>query len=72
VSVAYGVMGMSQLLIFGLMAGYLYGVWKFWNGFERTNFSQSLPNRLGLSLLWPALFLTNPSYRRNFKKALKG
>ena len=65
-------MVMSTLIIFTLMVGYAAGVWKFWNGFYRTNFQQSLPNRLSLALLWPALFITNKSYRQNFKKALKG
>lgn len=63
---------MTKLFILGLIAGYLYGAWKFWKGFERTNFTPNLPNRIGLALLWPALFVTNKSYRRNFKKALKG
>jgi hypothetical protein len=65
-------MGMGKLIIFGLIVVYIGGIWKFWNGFERTNFNQTLPNRIGLSLLWPALFITNQSYRRNFRKALKG
>jgi len=63
---------MIKLLIFGLIVVYVGGVWKFWTGFNRTNFNQTLPNRIGLALLWPALFLANPSYRRNFRKALKG
>lgn len=63
---------MVNLIIFALIAGYGYGAWKFWNGFNRTNFSQTLPYRIGLSLLWPALFITNKSYRRNFQKAFKG
>lgn len=61
-----------NFIFYGLIAAYGYGAWKFWSGFERTNFSQTLPNRIGLSLLWPALFITNKSYRRNFQKALKG
>jgi hypothetical protein len=65
-------MGMVKLIIVALIGVYVVGVWKFWKGFERTNFSPSLPNRIGLALLWPALFITNPSYRRNFRKALKG
>jgi hypothetical protein len=44
------------------------GIWKFWTGFRRTNFSEG---RLPLSLLWPIL-LFNKSYRQNFTKALKG
>ncbi|WP_414551209.1 hypothetical protein [Anabaena sp. CCY 0017] len=63
---------MIKLIIFGLIVVYVGGVWKLWTGFERTNFSQTLPNRLGLSLLWPALIIANKSYRRNFRKALKG
>lgn len=63
---------MIKLIIFGLIAGYVYGAWKFWNGFERTHFTRSLSSRIGLSLLWPALFVANKSYRRNFRQALKG
>jgi hypothetical protein len=63
---------MGSLVTFVLVVVYVGGVWKFWNGFDRTNFQRSLPNRLSLALLWPALFITNKSYRRNFRKALKG
>jgi hypothetical protein len=61
--------GMGSLITFGLIVVYFGGVWKFWNGFNRTNFSQ---NRLFLSLLWPALMVASKSYRQNFRKALKG
>ncbi|MBH8565052.1 hypothetical protein I8748_23185 [Nostoc sp. CENA67] len=63
---------MGSFILFTLIVVYVGGIWKFWTGFSRTNFSPSLPNRIGLSLLWPALFITNESYRRNFRKALKG
>ena len=63
---------MSGLITFGLIIVYGGGAWKFWNGFHRTNFSRSLPNRLSLSLLWPVLVIVNKSYRRNFTKVLKG
>ncbi|MDJ0732480.1 MAG: hypothetical protein QNJ47_00075 [Nostocaceae cyanobacterium] len=63
---------MTDLIIFGLIVVYVGGVWKFWSGFERTNFNRTFVNRLKLSLLWPALFIANKSYRRNFRKALKG
>ncbi|MBI1241327.1 hypothetical protein [Umezakia ovalisporum] len=63
---------MTKLFFFGVVVVYVAGVWKVWTNFERTNFSQTLANRLGLSLLWPALFIANKSYRRNFRRALKG
>ena len=63
---------MSNLIIFGLIVVYVGGVWKFWTGFGKTNFNQTLANRIRLALLWPALLISNESYRRNFRKALKG
>ncbi|WP_427160831.1 hypothetical protein ACQFX9_04150 [Aliinostoc sp. HNIBRCY26] len=63
---------MSKLIILGLIVIYVGGVWKFWNGFTRTNFNQSFANRISLALLWPVLFIANKSYRSNFRKALKG
>ncbi|MEH1824699.1 hypothetical protein FD723_11290 [Nostoc sp. C052] len=63
---------MGNFIIFALIVVYGVGVLKFWNGFERTNFNPALSNRIRLSLLWPALFVINQSYRRNFRKALKG
>jgi hypothetical protein len=62
---------MGTLIGFGLLGVYGYCGWKFWNGFDRTHFSQSFSNRLVLSALWPFL-LYSKSYRRNFTKALKG
>lgn len=47
---------------------YLGGGWKFWSGFNRTNFSQ---NKFILTILWPVLLMNKP-YRENFSKALKG
>ncbi len=63
---------MMKLIGIVLLVGYIWGIWKFWKGFQRTNFNPSLPNRLRLSLLWPALWVMNQSYRQNFQKALKG
>jgi hypothetical protein len=59
---------MPKLLLILLAVAYVVGVWKFWTGFRRTNFSQG---RVVLALLWPVL-LINKSYRQNFAKALKG
>ena len=61
-----------KLILLALVVGYGVGIWKFWQGFERTNFERSLPNRLKLSVLWPVLWVANQSYRKNFTKALKG
>ena len=47
---------------------YVWGTYKFWTGFRRTNFSQG---RIYLAPLWPILVF-NRSYRQNFTKALKG
>jgi uncharacterized membrane protein YecN with MAPEG domain len=59
---------MATLALWLLGGVYVFGIYKFWKGFRRTNFSN---NRLGLALLWPVL-LANRSYRQNFTKALKG
>ena len=56
------IVGVLALLIYG------GGIWKFWKGFNRTNFSQG---KLRLAVLWPIL-LMNKSYRQNFNKALRG
>ncbi|MEQ9368715.1 MAG: hypothetical protein RIG63_06720 [Coleofasciculus chthonoplastes F3-SA18-01] len=63
---------MKVLVLLLVLGIYGYGAWKFWTGFNRTNFNRSLPNRIYLSLLWPALIVANKSYRKNFTKALKG
>ncbi|MCG5059719.1 MAG: hypothetical protein KA714_17480 [Limnoraphis sp. WC205] len=63
---------MGSLITIALLALYTGGAWKFWSGFEQTNFVKSFGNRLYLSLLWPVFFTANRSYRTNFTKALKG
>lgn len=60
---------MNSLIGLVLIVIYVAGAWKFWSGFERTNFSQG---RLYLSLLWPVFLPFNKSYRQNFTRALKG
>ncbi|MBF2002448.1 MAG: hypothetical protein IGS50_16640 [Synechococcales cyanobacterium C42_A2020_086] len=59
---------MLELLLFAALIVYLGGVWKFWRGFHRTNFSHG---RVYLALLWP-VFLLSKSYRQNFSRALRG
>lgn len=62
---------MGKLILVLLLVAYVGGVWKFWTGFEKTNFQRSLPTRISLALLWPVLMVSK-SFRRNFTKALKG
>jgi hypothetical protein len=63
---------MAYLIGLLIALGYSFGAWKFWQGFNCTNFDRTLGNRAILSLLWPVLFIANKSYRKNFTKALKG
>jgi hypothetical protein len=51
-----------------LLAVYLGGAWKFWTGFGQTQYSAS---QTVLTLFWPVL-LISASYRKNFRRALKG
>lgn len=60
---------MIKLLLFAALVVYVAGVWKFWTGFHRTNFTQG---RVPLALLWPVFMIANRSYRQNFQRALKG
>ncbi|WP_193943551.1 hypothetical protein [Sphaerospermopsis aphanizomenoides] len=60
-----------ELIIVGLTVTYVLGAVKFWSGFNKTHFTQTLLNRIGFSLLWPVLFIANSSYRRNFRRALR-
>ncbi|MGL5033300.1 MAG: hypothetical protein ACRC6M_05815 [Microcystaceae cyanobacterium] len=59
--------------IIGFVLGVIYvaGIWRFWSGYRRTNFSPSLSSRIYLALLWPVLIIVNGNYRKNFQKALK-
>jgi hypothetical protein len=63
---------MGSFITLGLVLVYGGGVWKFWNGFRRTNFNVAFTNKLRLALLWPFLLAYSKSYRQNFRKALKG
>jgi membrane-bound metal-dependent hydrolase YbcI (DUF457 family) len=58
-----------NLLALAAIAVYVWGAWKFWAGFNRTNFEQG---RFYLTALWPVFLITNKSYRQNFNRALKG
>ncbi len=60
---------MPTLLVLLLVSIYGGGAWKFWAGFNRTNFSEG---KVKLTLLWPLLLASSKSYRQNFNRALKG
>lgn len=60
---------MGTLVTIILLGIYGGGAWKFWTGFNRTDFSS---RKAYLTLMWPVLIVGNPAYRRNFNKALKG
>ncbi len=61
-----------EFFAFVLLVVYVGGIWKFLSGYRRTSFNPRLPERVTLALLWPVLLIGNKSYRRNFRKALKG
>jgi hypothetical protein len=62
-------LNMGELLTLAVIVVYIGGVWKFWTGFHRTNFTGG---KLHLALLWPVYMIANKSYRQNFQRALKG
>ncbi|GBF80034.1 hypothetical protein [Aphanothece sacrum] len=63
---------MIKLIPVIVLLVYVGGIWLFIKGYNYTNFSRQLLPKLALALLWPALLIINPSYRKNFQKALKG
>ncbi|KAJ7536977.1 hypothetical protein O6H91_12G090900 [Diphasiastrum complanatum] len=50
---------------------YLAGAIRFWSGFIRTTYSSTTVAKVGLTALWPVLFLLSKEYRKNFKKAIQ-
>ncbi|MGB3292937.1 MAG: hypothetical protein WBB01_08130 [Phormidesmis sp.] len=60
---------MSTLIWMIGLGVYGIGAWKFWTGFNRTDFSTG---KAYLTLLWPVFLIGNKAYRRNFTKAIKG
>jgi hypothetical protein len=60
---------METVIVLLLAAIYGGGAFKFWTGFQRTNFTQG---KLKFTLLWPLFLALNKSYRENFNRALKG
>lgn len=54
-----------------LLAVYAFGAFKFISGFSKTTYADSVPSKLGLTVLWPVLFVVSQKYRNNFKKAVQ-
>lgn len=48
---------------------WFYGAYRFYVGFDSTSYQPSY--RLPLAAAWPLFAIFNPSYRKNFMKALK-
>lgn len=53
-----------------VMAAWVYGGFRFYNGFDATNYQRNY--RIPLAVAWPLFALLNGKYRSNFMKALKG
>lgn len=60
---------MGTLIALLLAVIYGGGAFKFWTGFNRTNFTDG---KVKFTLLWPLFLALNKSYRQNFSRALKG
>ena len=60
---------METLILLLLAAIYGGGAFKFWTGFDRTNFTGG---KVKFTLLWPLFLALNKTYRENFSRALKG
>jgi hypothetical protein len=58
-----------ELLLLALLGVYGGGAWKFWAGFNRTNFSKG---KVKFTVLWPLFLMVSKPYRENFGRALKG
>ncbi|CAM6023907.1 unnamed protein product [Sphagnum balticum] len=59
---------LNPVLLFVLYAA---GAVRFWSGFTRTTYDSSASTKLGMTALWPVLFLVSKTYRSNFKKAVQ-
>ncbi|CAM6046514.1 unnamed protein product [Sphagnum compactum] len=59
---------LNPVLLFVLYAA---GAVRFWSGFTRTTYNSSASTKLGMTALWPVLFLVSKTYRSNFKKAIQ-
>jgi hypothetical protein len=51
------------------IGGWLYGVYRFNAGFEKTSYQKGF--KVPLALAWPVFIAFNASYRKNFVKAIK-
>jgi hypothetical protein len=61
-----------SIFMWAAIALYVFGGYKFWKGFRRTNYVSSFGNKLKLTLLWPGFYIYSQTYRHNFNRSLKG
>ncbi|KAI5057961.1 hypothetical protein GOP47_0027976 [Adiantum capillus-veneris] len=54
-----------------LLAVYAFGAFKFLSGYSKTTYADSLSSKLGLTILWPVLFVVSQKYRGNFNRAVQ-
>lgn len=52
------------------IAGWFYGAYRFYLGFNRTSYQSTY--RIPLALAWPLLCAINGSYRKNFVRSITG
>ncbi|KAK3271393.1 hypothetical protein CYMTET_20253 [Cymbomonas tetramitiformis] len=49
---------------------YAIGAARFLAGYNKTIYSNTRAAKIGLTAMWPVLFVTNPTFRQNFQKAV--
>ncbi|KAH6556798.1 hypothetical protein KP509_1Z154900 [Ceratopteris richardii] len=54
-----------------LLAVYAYGCYRFMSGFSKTPYADTLTTKVGLTALWPVLFVISQKFRSNFKRAVQ-
>ncbi|KAH7331639.1 hypothetical protein KP509_20G045200 [Ceratopteris richardii] len=54
-----------------LLAVYAYGGYRFMSGFSKTPYADTLTTKVGLTALWPVLFVISQKFRSNFKRAVQ-
>eukprot|EP00897_Mesotaenium_endlicherianum_P001928 jgi/Mesen1/1763/ME000014S01169 len=56
---------------FILLAVYIAGAVRFYNGFRRTTMKDDAATKAAVTAMWPVLFVVSKDFRTNFKKAVQ-